>query len=42
MYDDRLEIYSPGGMMDGQLIQQLSKFAKEFVKANRQISDFGR
>ena len=24
MYDDRLEIYSPGGMMDGRLIQQLN------------------
>ncbi|WP_354669003.1 ATP-binding protein [uncultured Muribaculum sp.] len=23
MYDDMLEIYSPGGMMDGRLIQQL-------------------
>ena len=25
MYDDRLEIYSPGGMMDGSLIQQFSR-----------------
>ncbi|MBQ8594188.1 MAG: putative DNA binding domain-containing protein, partial [Bacteroidaceae bacterium] len=24
MYDDRMEVYSPGGMMDGRLIQQLN------------------
>lgn len=39
MYDDRLEIYSPGGMLDGvkEFAKEPPKFAKEFVKASRQI-----
>jgi len=30
MYDDRLEVYSPGGMMDGSVIQELNSNASEF------------
>ena len=34
MYDDRLEIYSPGGMMDGRLIQQLNPFTVPSKRRN--------
>lgn len=40
MYDDRLEIYSPGGMMDGRLIQQLNPLAVPSKRRNPLLADF--
>ena len=40
MYDDRLEIYSPGGMMDGRLIQQLDLMKVPSKRRNPLLADF--
>ncbi|MGM9694729.1 MAG: ATP-binding protein [Alloprevotella sp.] len=40
MYDDRLEIYSPGGMVDGRLIQQLNPLAVPSKRRNPLLADF--
>ena len=40
MYDDRLEIYSPGGMMDGRLIQQLDPLTVPSKRRNPLLADF--
>ena len=40
MYDDRMEIYSPGGMMDGRLIQQLNPLAVPSKRRNPLLADF--
>ena len=40
MYDDRLEIYSPGGMMDGKLIQQLNPLTVPSKRRNPLLADF--
>ena len=40
MYDDRLEIYSPGGMMDGRLIQQLNPLMVPSKRRNPLLADF--
>ena len=40
MYDDRLEIYSPGGMMDGSLIQQLNPLSVPSKRRNPLLADF--
>ena len=40
MYDDRLEIYSPGGMMDGRLIQQLNPLIVPSKRRNPLLADF--
>lgn len=40
MYDDRLEIYSPGGMMDGRLIQQLNPLTVPSKRRNPLLADF--
>ena len=40
MYDDRLEIYSPGGMMDGKLIQQLNPLMVPSKRRNPLLADF--
>ena len=40
MYDDRLEIYSPGGMMDGKLIQQLDPLTVPSKRRNPLLADF--
>ena len=39
MFDDRLEITSPGGMMDGSFIQQLDITMISSMRRNRVISD---
>lgn len=39
MYDDRLEIYSPGGMMDGRLIQQLDPLNVPSKRRNPLLAD---
>lgn len=39
MYDDRLEIYSPGGMMDGRLIQQLDPMTVPSKRRNPLLAD---
>lgn len=39
-YDDRLEIYSPGGMMDGRLIQQLNPLTVPSKRRNPLLADF--
>lgn len=39
MFDDRLEITSPGGMMDGSLIQNLDIKKVSSMRRNRVISD---
>ena len=39
MYDDRIEIYSPGGMMDGKLIQQLDPLAVPSKRRNPLLAD---
>lgn len=39
MYDDRLEIYSPGGMMDGKLIQQLDPLTVPSKRRNPLLAD---
>lgn len=40
MYDDRLEVYSPGGMMDGRLIQQLNPMTVPSKRRNPLLADF--
>lgn len=40
MYDDHLEIYSPGGMMDGRLIQQLNPLTVPSKRRNPLLADF--
>ena len=40
MYDDRLEVYSPGGMMDGKLIQQLNPLTVPSKRRNPLLADF--
>ena len=40
MYNDRLEIYSPGGMMDGRLIQQLNPLTVPSKRRNPLLADF--
>ena len=40
MYDDRLEIYSPGGMIDGKLIQQLNPLTVPSKRRNPLLADF--
>lgn len=40
MYDDRLEIYSPGGMMDGRIIQQLDPLTVPSKRRNPLLADF--
>lgn len=40
MYDNRLEIYSPGGMMDGRLIQQLNPLTVLSKRRNPLLADF--
>lgn len=43
MFDDRLEITSPGGMMDGSLIQNKDIISVSSMRRNKVISDiFGR
>lgn len=40
MYDDRLKIYSPGGMLDGKLIQQLNPLTVPSKRRNPLLADF--
>ena len=40
MYDDRMKIYSPGGMMDGRLIQQLNPLTVPSKRRNPLLADF--
>lgn len=40
MYDDRLEIYSPGGMIDGRLIQDLNPLTIPSKRRNPLLADF--
>ena len=40
MYDDRMEIFSPGGMMDGRLIQQLNPLTIPSKRRNPLLADF--
>ncbi|MDE5611470.1 MAG: putative DNA binding domain-containing protein [Odoribacter sp.] len=40
MYDNRLEIYSPGGMMDGRFIQQLNPLTVPSKRRNPLLADF--
>lgn len=40
MYNDRLEIYSPGGMMDGRSIQQLNPLTVPSKRRNPLLADF--
>lgn len=40
MYDNRMEIYSPGGMMDGKLIQQLNPLMIPSKRRNPLLADF--
>ena len=40
MYDDRMEIYSPGGMLDGKLIQDLDPTAVSSKRRNPLLADF--
>lgn len=40
MYNDRLEIYSPGGMMDGRFIQQLNPLTVPSKRRNPLLADF--
>lgn len=40
MYDDRMEVYSPGGMMDGRLIQQLNPMTVPSKRRNPLLADF--
>lgn len=40
MYDDRLEIYSPGGMLDGKLIQQLNPLTVPSKRRNPLLAGF--
>ena len=40
MYDDRMEICSPGGMMDGRLIQRLNPLTVPSKRRNPLLADF--
>lgn len=40
MYDNRIEIYSPGGMLDGSLIQTLNPLAVPSKRRNPLLADF--
>lgn len=40
MYDDRLEIYFPSGMLDGRLILQLNPLMVPFKRRNPLLADF--
>ena len=40
MYDDRLEVYSPGGMMDGKQIQDLDPLNVPSKRRNPLLADF--
>lgn len=40
MYDDRMEIYSPRGMLDGKLIQQLNPLSVPSKRRNPLLADF--
>lgn len=40
MYDDRMEIYSPGGMIDGRFIQQLNPLTVPSKRRNPLLADF--
>lgn len=40
MYDDRLEVYSPGGMLDGSLIQDLNPLNVPSKRRNPLLADF--
>ena len=40
MYDDRLEVYSPGGMMDGSNIQELNPMTVPSKRRNPLLADF--
>lgn len=40
MYDDRMEIYSPGGMIDGKQIQDLDPTSVSSKRRNPLIADF--
>lgn len=40
MYDNRLEIFSPGGMIDGRLIQQLNPLTVPSKRRNPLLADF--
>ena len=40
MYDDRMEVYSPGGMFDGRLIQQLNPMTVPSKRRNPMLADF--
>ncbi len=39
IFDDRLEIYSPGGMMDGTLIQNIDPFTVPSKRRNPALAD---
>ena len=40
MYDDRMEVYSPGGMFDGRFIQQLNPMTVPSKRRNPLLADF--
>ena len=40
MYDDRLEVYSPGGMLDGSIIQELNPMTVPSKRRNPLLADF--
>ncbi len=40
IYDDRMEVYSPGGMLDGRLIQQLDPLTVPSKRRNPLLADF--
>lgn len=40
MYDDRMEVYSPGGMFDGRFIQQLDPLTIPSKRRNPLLADF--
>lgn len=39
-HDDRMEVYSPGGMFDGRLIQQLNPLTVPSKRRNPLLADF--
>ncbi len=40
IYDDRMEVYSPGGMIDGRLIQQLNPLSVPSKRRNPLLANF--
>ena len=40
IYDDRMEVYSPRGMIDGRLIQQLNPLSVPSKRRNPLLADF--